>query len=460
MIKKMCLLLAAICSSVSFLSTAQVKLPNSVNCANINDNIGLINQLEESGSFRNLIELPQPVEFDFRSDSPFSDYLAFARDKVLLENPKGQLPCPIQTKTSQLLYPKIDLDLQLVVDMVAPFELKAKDNSTGILLIHGLTDSPYLFHDLAADFHNQGMTVRTLLLPGHGTAPEALIETTQKQWREATRYALKQMLTDFEQVYVGGFSTGGALLMDQFVHGGWSEQQLGKVRGAFLWSPASKAKSGFAWAAQYVDWLPFVDYVNTGADIDFAKYESFPFNAAAQVHELMNRINGEDKTMVKIPDIPIFVVASEVDQTIDTETTLELVRQWHTKEGRATSNLDTLIYYGGAATLPKAIQSMQIYVPQCTNGQPCSKVLNISHNAPTNSPSNPHYGAQGSYKFCEHHFGSEAYEACKTMSVTPIGEITANNLLNHSIVRRLTYNPFYDQMAEQIQVFIEKTQKK
>ena len=115
MIKKIWVLLAAACLSVAFFGQARVLLPKTVNCANINDNIGLINQLEDSGSFRELIELPQPVEFDFRSDVPFSEYLVFARDKVLLENPKGQLPCPIQSKTSKLLYPKINLDLQLVV---------------------------------------------------------------------------------------------------------------------------------------------------------------------------------------------------------------------------------------------------------------------------------------------------------------------------------------------------------
>ncbi len=35
---------------------------------------------------------------------------------------------------------------------------------------------------------------------------------------------------------------------------------------------------------------PFVNWVDKDADIDFAKYESFPFNAGAQVHALMSEV--------------------------------------------------------------------------------------------------------------------------------------------------------------------------
>ena len=80
---------------LSSLASARIVLPNTINCASINDNIGLIQQLEESGSFREPVKLPQAIEFDFNSKAPYTEYLKYARDKVLFENPKGQLPCPI-----------------------------------------------------------------------------------------------------------------------------------------------------------------------------------------------------------------------------------------------------------------------------------------------------------------------------------------------------------------------------
>lgn len=65
-----------------------------------------------------------------------------------------------------------------------------------------------------------------------------------------------------------------------------------------MWSPASKAKSDLAWLAQYIDGIPFVDWLDLDADIDFAKYESFPYNAAAQVHSLMNLVVGKGQMRV------------------------------------------------------------------------------------------------------------------------------------------------------------------
>ena len=267
---------------------------------------------------------------------------------------------------------------------------------------------------------------------------------------------MRQMVKDFDQVLLGGFSTGSALILDQLVRGKWTESEMSKFAGTLNWSPASKAKSDFAWMAKYIDYVPYMDYVNKGADIDFAKYESFPFNAAAQVHKLMSRINGEDKKLDPVPDIPMFVVASEVDQTIDTEKTLTILNRWNKAETRADAKKDMLIYYGHWKKLDRMSQDIEIHIPECGNQLICSKVLGISHNAAPNSPKNPHYGASGNYKYCEHHFGEDTYNACKTMPVAPIGEITASNLTSNSVIRRLTFNPHYDHMTARMTDFIKR----
>lgn len=429
-------------------------LPSTVNCETINNDVNLIEMLEDSGELRQLKRSPQTVTFDFKGDEPYSEYLKFARDQIILQNPKGEMLCPIQTPTSKLLYPDLDLDLQLVVDLVAPFELPAGEGKTGILLIHGLTDSPYLFHDIAHEFYQQGISVRTLLLPGHGTAPEALINTSERQWRRAANYAIRQMLKDYDQVLLGGFSTGSALIIDQLVHSKWTKTDLAKIKGTFMWSPASKANSDFAWAAKYLDYIPYLNYISKGADIDFAKYESFPFNAAAQVHKLMSRINGEEKKLKTVPDVPMFVVASEVDQTIDTDQTLKILNRWNKAENRLTKKSDLLIYYGHWKKLDSMSSNIDIHIPECGNQLICSKLLGISHNGIPNSPKNPHYGLNGNYKYCEHHFGDDAYNACKSMPVAPIGEITPENLTSNSVIRRLTFNPHYEHMTDKIRVFL------
>jgi len=44
----------------------------------------------------------------------------------------------------------------------------------GVLLLHGMTDSPYSLRKLADMFHAQGFYVLSLRLPGHGTIPAEL----------------------------------------------------------------------------------------------------------------------------------------------------------------------------------------------------------------------------------------------------------------------------------------------
>jgi alpha-beta hydrolase superfamily lysophospholipase len=47
-----------------------------------------------------------------------------------------------------------------------------------VLLLHGLTDSPYSMRALAELFAARGWYVVGLRLPGHGTAPAALTRVT------------------------------------------------------------------------------------------------------------------------------------------------------------------------------------------------------------------------------------------------------------------------------------------
>ena len=86
-------------------------------------------------------------------------------------------------------------------------------------------------------------------------------------------------------------------------------------------------------------------------------------------------------------------------------------------------------------------------------------MLDIAHTSPTNAPSNLHYGWQGSYRNCEHLIGTELFGSCKTASAVTLGELTEANLETIPNLQRLTFNPYYEQMLEQIQVFVDSTLK-
>ena len=421
------------------------------NCITINHDVKNIEQLAESGQYRTLAKSSKTLSFDYQSSASFEQYLNYAKAKISNENPKAAIKCPIETVVTKALN-KLKNDLT-VSDLVAPFELKAENNDKAILLIHGLTDSPYLFHDLASLYQQHGFNVRTLLLPGHGTAPEALVDVDYHEWQQVTEFAIKRTLQDFNQVYLGGFSTGGALILDNLLA---NRDNVAKVKGVMLWAPASKAKSKFAWAAKYANW--FFDYAHKGADIDFAKYESFPLNAGAQVHTLMNTLRTKLKRAKSIPDVPVIIVTSEHDSTIDTQSTINLLASWHNAENRKTSSLDTLFYFGDDASLADLPLSLNRTIASCSDKSYCQQVINVAHTSVTNAASNIHYGWQGSYRNCETAFGSEHYEICKTTDNAKLGETTSENLDKHPDLQRLTFNPNFEQMTKALTDFIAKTQ--
>lgn len=445
------------CISLTFALFTQVSFASSNNCVTINSDLAAMKVLASTGQYRKLPKITKVQTFDYNNKRSYDEYLTFAQAKVNTENPKASLKCPIETGVTQAL--NLNKNELTVANLVSPFELKAKTNSSaitqGILLIHGLTDSPYLLHDLAAFYHSQGLSVRTLLLPGHGTAPQALIDIKHQEWQQATEYAINKMSDDFGQVYLGGFSTGGALILDNLLSQSATQE---KVKGVILWAPASKAKSSVAWAAQIVDWIPFLDYAHKGADIDFAKYESFPFNAGAQVHVLMNQLTKKLNGSVKIPDIPLLTVTSEVDATIDTKATLNLLNKWHTANNRTTNKLDTLFYFGAPASLSALAKTFNRVLPSCNDKSYCQSIVDVAHTAVTNAPSNPHYGWQGNYRNCETAFATEHYQVCKTTEMVKLGETTEKNLAANPSLQRLTFNPNFKQMTNELSNFISKTQ--
>ncbi|WP_448564926.1 alpha/beta hydrolase [Thalassotalea ganghwensis] len=439
-------------SSVLTIFSSGLTIAKSIDCVSINTDIEHIKTLKDSGQYRRIAnDMPAP-EFRYQEGQSYQKYLDFAAKLIAVQNPKAQIKCPIETGVTKLQGKS--KATMTVADVVAPFELTNNNHSKGILLIHGLTDSPYLFHDLATFYHQQGFNVRTLLLPGHGTAPQALIDVDFTQWQQASAYAIEKTIADFEQVYLGGFSTGGALILDYLLTQPSVEKN---IKGVMLWAPASQAKSKFAWAAKFVDWLPFVDYASKGADIDFAKYESFPLNAGAQVHALMNQLGKKIAKAQHIPDIPLLTITSEVDNTIDTQATLALLNTWHTNANRNTAALDTLFYFGDPKSAHALPTTFTKIFAQCQQRSYCDSIINVAHTSVTNAPTNPHYGWQGNYRNCEAIAIASDYQQCKLTEQPVLGETITSNMEKTPYLQRLTFNPSYQQMLSIMSDFIVKT---
>ena len=152
----------------------------------------------------------------------------------------------------------------------------------GILLTHGLTDSPYQMRHLATFFQRMGFRVMVPLLPGHGTQPGDLLNVRWKEWRKAVNFGASRLAEEVDELYLGGLSAGAALSVLQ-------SAKDKRVCGLFLFSPALEIDLRARWANLhrfYSRWVPKEAWINVMQDRDKYKYESFCKNAAAQMFAL------------------------------------------------------------------------------------------------------------------------------------------------------------------------------
>jgi alpha-beta hydrolase superfamily lysophospholipase len=96
------------------------------------------------------------------------------------------------------------------------FELATEAPVGGVLLLHGMSDSPYSLRALAETLAEQGYWVIGLRLPGHGTAPSGLTHITMQEMAGAVRLAMKHLASKLGEkpVHIVGYSTGAGLALD------------------------------------------------------------------------------------------------------------------------------------------------------------------------------------------------------------------------------------------------------
>ena len=96
-----------------------------------------------------------------------------------------------------------------------PYELiPRQDRGGAVLCVHGLTGTPYEMRSVAEALVERGFRVRGPLLPGHGSTPEELAQTSSEDWVEAVHAEYHQLREAHEQVFVAGLSLGGLLSLE------------------------------------------------------------------------------------------------------------------------------------------------------------------------------------------------------------------------------------------------------
>ena len=208
------------------------------------------------------------------------------------------------------------------------------DNPRGaVLLIHGLTDSPYSLRSEAEFFHGLGFYVLCMRLPGHGTVPAGLLQVAWKDWEAAVRIAARHVHARRGDgpFYINGYSCGGALAVS-YAAQAVLDPELPRADRLFLFSPAigiTEFARTSNWHKLY-SWIPYFrksKWLSIEPEYDPFKYNSFAKNAGAQMWELarvcrarVRRLHDSGQAG-ELP--PILAFQSVVDATITASEVVE-----------------------------------------------------------------------------------------------------------------------------------------
>jgi alpha-beta hydrolase superfamily lysophospholipase len=198
-----------------------------------------------------------------------------------------------------------------------------------VVLLHGLTDSPYSLRHVARQYQEDGFVAVAVRLPGHGTVPAGLLDVEWEAWSEATRLAVRearQRAGDGVPLHVVGFSNGGALAM-KYALDALEDTRLARPERIVLFAPmigvtsVARFAGFFGWPAvlpRYAKaaWLGIVPEFNP------FKYNSFPVNGARQsslVARTLQRQIADAARNGRLDALaPVLTFQSVVDFTVST----------------------------------------------------------------------------------------------------------------------------------------------
>jgi len=208
------------------------------------------------------------------------------------------------------------------------FELPCNSPVGGVLLLHGMSDSPYSLRALGEALNQRNYWIVGPRLPGHGTAPSALKRIHWEDMAAVVRLGIEHLASKVgpKPIHIIGYSTGAPLALDYTLDA--LEGKSSPVPASLvLISPAigihpmaklAALKNGLS----LVPGLGRLAWVSIQPEFDPYKYNSFATNAGAQVHRVTSsvarRISAWSRSGPLNTFPPTLVFKSTVDATVST----------------------------------------------------------------------------------------------------------------------------------------------
>lgn len=203
-----------------------------------------------------------------------------------------------------------------------------------VVMLHGLTDSPYSLRHIAQRYRDSGWVVVAIRLPGHGIVPAGLTDADWEDWAAASRLAVREASRlggASRPLHIVGFSNGGALALKYALDALDDHElarparlilispmigvtSLARFAGVFGWPAVLPAFAKAAWLSVLPEFNPF-------------KYNSFPIHAARQSCALTRQIQRQITERTRSGQIaglpPVLTFQSVLDYTVSTRAIID-----------------------------------------------------------------------------------------------------------------------------------------
>ena len=276
--------------------------------------------------------VPQELRVDELDASDWSRYLA--QEQAIFES--------VRANVSQRLDPdaRVPYNRYFEQSPVYPGRFKQDWNRSYVLdpegtpvgvvvLLHGLTDSPYSLRHVAQRFRERGFVAIGVRMPGHGTVPAGLTDVRWEDWMAATRLAVREARKRVPApapLHLIGFSNGGALAM-KYSLDAIEDPALPRADRVVLLTPMIGITrfarfAGFAGLPAVLPPFANAAWLSNLPEFNPFKYNSFPVNGARQSYRLTDALQAQIQRLARAgrlgPLPPVLTFQSVIDFTVST----------------------------------------------------------------------------------------------------------------------------------------------
>ena len=212
---------------------------------------------------------------------------------------------------------------------------QALDNGIGILLIHGLLASPAELRDYGKHLVKQGYTVMGVRLKGHGSSPYALQNQRWEDWYQSVLRGYRILKAHSKQIFVTGFSTGGALALKL------ASEQYPEIIGVnvvalpikFI-NPAFMLVPLLHGTNKLVDWLSSFEgvksFIENPTEHPDVNYRNVPVKSLYELRQLIEAMDD----FVPLCTVPVLVLQGDNDPVVAKKSADEIMKKLKCKTKR------------------------------------------------------------------------------------------------------------------------------